>query len=238
MSVIPGPIAPYFRRKKGRLIIPTDSWYDSSLESFGADPGCTIWAYQSIGVASYEASLVNLADPGTDDLTTTAAPAWNAAQGWVFTAANNTFLDTGIVPTKDYSWLVRFRALDETSVNSVVGEYSATNLSDIDLYALVAAGGMVFAHGIADEARAPVVDWGVFGMAGTQPYRNGAPDGAALSDAGGWTETAVSLYLGALNNNDTGSLWNADVTIQAFCAASCILDAMSMMFISWAMASL
>jgi hypothetical protein len=227
---------PYFHRKKPRVIVPLDSWYDSNV-STGSDLGCQYWAYQAVSMPSYAASLVNLAEPGTNDLTTTTAPAWDPARGWIFTNANSTFLDTGVIPTGDYSWLVRFRALDTSTVNSVFGEYSATNQSDIDLWAYIAAKGMIFAHGTDDVIRPPVEDFGVFGMAGRQPYRNGMPDGAAMTGAG-WTEAATSLYIGAINNRGAGAAWCADVWVQAVFIAACTLDAMTMLWISWAMNAL
>jgi hypothetical protein len=236
MTIMPGPTRPYFHRKKPRVVVPLDSWYETSTDT-AVPEGCQIWAYQAVNVADYATSLINLADPGTDDLTTTSAPAWNAARGWIFTNANSTFLDTGVIPTADYSWLVRFSSLDTTAVNSIMGEYSATSQSDIDLYPLVAAKGMIFAHGTDDVIRSPVVNFGVFGMAGRQPYRNGLPDGAAMTGAG-WTEAAVSLYIGALNNAGGGAAWCADVYVQAVLIAACTLDPMSMLWISWAMNSL
>lgn len=66
-------------------------------------------AYQAIGAASLEASYVNLANPGTYDLTTTAAPSWDASTGWTFDGAT-TFLNTGYTPsvTQARALIVRY----------------------------------------------------------------------------------------------------------------------------------
>lgn len=66
-----------------------------------------IAAYRAKGAASYEASLVNLANPGTFDAVEENAPSWDAINGWNFTTTQH--LQTGVVPTKQtWSAVIRY----------------------------------------------------------------------------------------------------------------------------------
>jgi hypothetical protein len=98
-------------------------------------------AYQAIGAASVEASRVNLANPGTHDLTPvsyyagSAPPAWTAAKGWYRTRPNDQAWNTGITTAhSDWSYIARcantvysvhvgvlFGTVDGPGHNGVVG---------------------------------------------------------------------------------------------------------------------
>lgn len=54
------------------------NWWEA-----GGATGC-VAAYQAKGAASYAASLVNLANPGTYNLASGVAPDFNSASGWTF----------------------------------------------------------------------------------------------------------------------------------------------------------
>jgi hypothetical protein len=83
----------------------TDWWLNGGI--LVAD---CVGAYQAIGAASYNASLVNLANPGTYDLTEPlSAVGWNATDGWVGDGTN--YLETGINPYLDWSIIVRVEPL-------------------------------------------------------------------------------------------------------------------------------
>lgn len=72
----------------------------------GVSTGDVLGAYQA-NAASYAASKVNLANPGTNDLTSAVLkPTWSAA-GWVF---EGQALDTGIVLPNNQSWTMFIRA--------------------------------------------------------------------------------------------------------------------------------
>jgi hypothetical protein len=108
-----------FRYATGRLYKPRaeaagGGWWDLD----GIITSC-IAAYQAKGAASYAASLVNLANPGTHDLTVASgksAPNWSAVYGWYLNDGNEG-LDTGIEPdgTENYTIICRF--YKEPSVN-------------------------------------------------------------------------------------------------------------------------
>ena len=198
--------------------------------------GCVVAAYQAIGVPGYAESLWNLANIGTNDLTEGIAPGWDATDGWQFNTALGSYLKTGVIPLEMYSYVVRFTGHDTADVNSVFGMYSATAGAQIDLWTSIFAAGMVWWYSNnVDNARPPIVDQGVFGLAHNQPYRNGLPDGAAIAQ--NWTEAAVEIYLGAVNGNGV-TIWEDTVNIQAFAIYSCTLDATQMAAVMEAVAML
>ena len=74
-------------------------------------PENCIAAYQAIGAADISASMVNLANPGTYDLTvpTGSPPTFNTATGWASTQASPKYWDTGITPVYNTtSYIARF----------------------------------------------------------------------------------------------------------------------------------
>src|SRR4030042_426783 len=72
-----------------------------------------IAAYQPKGADSYAASKVNIANPGTYNLSDGAAfPTWAAATGWTFAAASLQYLTiaSAIITAPPFSMVCRFNA--------------------------------------------------------------------------------------------------------------------------------
>ena len=65
----------------------------------GIDPDDCVAAYQPKGAASYAASKVNLANPGTYDLTNGNDPSWSASTGWTFDGVDDHLYETTYEPT-------------------------------------------------------------------------------------------------------------------------------------------
>ncbi len=66
------------------------------------DASNCVVAYCPIGAASYAASKVNLANPGTNNAYEGAQPGWTAADGWSFTnAAKNLYSDYTVMAGRD-----------------------------------------------------------------------------------------------------------------------------------------
>lgn len=80
-------------RESGVAVAASSNWWEVSGKTCVA-------AYQPKGAASYAASLVNLANPGTYNATEGSAPAWASATGWTFALGN--YLTAGF--TADYTW--------------------------------------------------------------------------------------------------------------------------------------
>lgn len=84
--------------------IPSSWWLSGGINAANC-----VAAYQPKGAASYAASKVNLANPGTYNAEDgTAYPTWDATNGWIFNSALSQRLNTGIVPSDTYTLIIRF----------------------------------------------------------------------------------------------------------------------------------
>ena len=88
----------------------------------GIDPDDCIAAYQPKGAASYAASKVNLANPGTYDLTNGNDPSWSADNGWTFDGVNDHLYETTYEPTNTpFTVIVRLNNMKiDHSVSSAI----------------------------------------------------------------------------------------------------------------------
>lgn len=93
--------------------------------SGGINPADCVAAYQAIGAESYAASKVNLANPGTYDLTDGVAPSWNAETGWTFDGLNQ-YLFAGAYPHSNVPFTVIVRAKFIISHNDTSAIFSLT----------------------------------------------------------------------------------------------------------------
>ena len=150
-------------------------------------------AYQSVGAASFADSLVNLANPGTYDLTVGNAPAWDAVNGWTGDGIND-YLRTGITPADGWSAIVRFSGVAIWFTDCLFGESDGANPSA--RFAITPArnyqqGGSL---GVAGNTAA-----GIMAIAGQQGYLNGVADGGAIP---AWAGAAFGeIYLLARNTS-------------------------------------
>ena len=200
-------------------------------------------AYQPKGAASLAASYVNLANPGTYDLTEGVAPTFDAATGWAFDATT-TYLKTGIVPTS-YSWsyIVRFSDAG-TQIRSaayMIGSLNATNSKGVGLSPKFSAlgnkrlytnGGYVTGSTFSSD--------GIMAVAAGDGYLNGIGEG---SFSPGSYELMAAFYIGARNDNPFGDSLAMNATgwvgkIQALAIYSTTLDATQVGEITTAMNAL
>lgn len=176
-------------------------WYLSG----GIDASACVAAYKAIGAASAAASYVNLANPGTYDLTTTAAPAFAAETGWTFNGTTQ-FLRCGITTGADASWsyIMRYSDLTTTGTRWLFGGGTFDNLLIIQQ-----SGGEQFTlfHGAGVGGGAindPVLTGGVYGICGKVGYRNGVADATAIGAGALGAQTPIALgagyYFGTLAN--------------------------------------
>jgi len=95
----------------------------------GTLSGC-VAAYQPKGAASYAASKVNLANPGTYNLTEeVGAVSWDTDNGWKGDKTN--YFTTGIVPSGQWTVIVRATDLYTTEQNNLVGLYAIADQDSI-----------------------------------------------------------------------------------------------------------
>ena len=153
-------------------------WYLSG----GIPSANCIAAYLATGVANIGASYANLANVGTYTLTNPGAAAvtWDATNGWK--GVVNAYLDTGINATAiagTWTILVRYTAA-ENATQFLFGSQEGSKFWFANPRY---SGDAVIRYGLvgSTENVAPSLEAGIIGLAGNQPYRNGAADGAAIS---------------------------------------------------------
>jgi len=132
-----------------------------------------IAAYQAKGAASYAASKVNLAQPGTYDATEGVAPSWDAATGWSFLKTSAQYL-LALVPypgNQTYSAVVRFSDADTSNTNPIIAS------SETDTNMVIGnrwnPGVYLIGQGNSFITPAPALTAGVLGVAGRSCYLNG-----------------------------------------------------------------
>lgn len=155
-------------------------------------PGKTcVAAYQAKGAASYAASLVNLANPGTYDAAPGVAPSWDTATGWTFNGTTQ-YLTTGVTPATGYTIIARYANLTQTFDRTVIGagntQHDGHEIRPMWINSVTKSA--AFAHGAGWVVNNPGVAC-VLGLSGRQGYRNGATWGAVGGTA---TLTSNSHY--------------------------------------------
>lgn len=156
----------------------------------------TVAVYQPKGAADLASSYVNLARPGTFNAAPGVAPTFAAATGWTFDGTQ--YLTTGILGiTSSYTVLVRYSGHipSAAAFTYMLGTQDTPVPPRHALRLLTSTINYLQASTVTGTTAASA---GVFGMAGTQGYYNGAADGAALSATG--TTVTNDLWIGTINN--------------------------------------
>ena len=175
-------------------------WWDLN----GTLSGC-VGAWQAKGAASYAASLVNLANPGTFDAFAGTAPTWDAATGWTFNGSSQ-YLRTGLVPLIDqsYSAIVRIYSTDGVQ-EAYIWQRGGTG-KDFGLYCNTATLFYGWNGGSKSYTVTSILNTNaVLAIAGNKSYK----DGSVLSGdiTTGTPPTDKELYLGAGNNNGSPAFY-------------------------------
>jgi len=162
-------------------------------------------AYQPKGAASYAASKINLANPGTYDATEGVAPSWDVATGWAFNGSTM-YLETGIVPSaSDWSFIVQFA--NSVAVSGWDCCMGCSSTDGVTCHCMIYPRYSTTARGYANGSLVKTVAAGVMtagnmGFAAQTAYLNGVAEAGAIS---GWTlgAVAVDVYFGMLHRNAT-----------------------------------
>lgn len=152
-----------------------------------------IAAYQPKGAASYAASKVNLANPGTNDAIDGAAtPTWAAGSGWSFLAASSQYLDGPLQSTITGAGtiIVQFAGF---ATGTILGAGAGGANMQIRPVGVSYSNGntVVVAPGLAA---------GNLCIAGINGYRNGVPATAGLLAT---TNAARNMCIGATRISPT-----------------------------------
>lgn len=206
-------------------------WY---LSGGVAAANCKL-AYKAIGAASLAASYVNLANPGTNDLTTSAAPTFAAATGWKGDGATK-FLETGYTPpvTQNISFLIRYTSAGTNEIT--FGLYGGGN-NQIFAFPQLLGTKVEYQNGKALDV-APGLTSGVLGIAGLTAYRNGIAEPGNI--AVGIPTSYAGLTINILRRFRAGGASDSYFSgyVQAFAFYDAVLTPAQMLAVSTAMANL
>lgn len=225
-------------RKKKRWVMP---FYVPTVVDVGAPPwylsggvSAPQGAYQAIGAASLAASYVNLANPGTYDLATAAAPAFNAATGWTFNGVGNLYLDTGLTLDNDQSWSIFLRFSDNgTASRGLALSRTGASGCDFGFYIHSPTTTYIFYNGGASLISGLATS-GVIGVAGGNAYFNGVDVG---NIGGGSGVSSVTFSVGVMDDDGVKQIPFYG-KIQAFCLYHAVLSPAQALAVTNAMAAL
>lgn len=186
-----------------------------------------IAAYQPKGAASYAASKVNLAIPGTYDAVEGVAPGWTAADGWIFA---NKRLETNITPPGAQTWsaLCRFSNVS-VGVSFLFGELEETTPSSFSISPNRSTGIVFQNHGRLDVSGGMAS--GVLGFSGRDCYCNGVFVGQTTTLTANGPR---SIYIGT-RHGDSYPLYG---NIQCLAFYNTTLTAAQVLAVSTAIAAL
>ena len=171
---------------------------DTSWWLTGGIPAANcIAAYRAEGASSYATSKVNLANPGTYNLTPSTYMSWESMTGWWFVATLPKYFSTGITPANDQSWsmIIKFSG---ATVNgeTIAGSENTSGNGRFYLWARRgAADDRLYGNGGYLAAGVRVQD-GIIALAGAKCYYNKSLDGT-ISTA--WNVGAREIIIGGSN---------------------------------------
>lgn len=160
-------------------VVPFSRFDVPVVETWWRAAGATdpVAAYQPKGASSQANSYINLANPGTYNLSAPGnAPTWDATNGLKFNGSNQ-YLTTGVAPETDQTWSMIVRFSNVTSDGTLVGagrpEYTIQlsarfNSNSIRVYSN---------GGVSSVTPAGGVTAGVMCVAGRSCYLDGVSEG-------------------------------------------------------------
>jgi hypothetical protein len=183
---------------------PAVPWYLS-----GSVPVANcVAAYQSKGVASLAASYVNLANPGTYDLTEGVAPTFDTATGW--TGDGTKYLRTGIATLVNVNSSMICRYSNAAGFSPLIG--TRTTAKRWTIYPVFNAVMRVYVGTSVNDIGTTTIT-GVVCVAGTKLYINGAFSADVTSIT---SQTADELYVVGMNEGGVGFGFNGKVQAASF----------------------
>lgn len=184
------------------VIVPKSAAAAGWWLSGGISAADVAGVWQAKGAASLAASYLRLAgDQGYANIDPAVvgigvAPTWNVTDGWI--GAGTSWLNTGIVPSNQWSAIVKFSGLANEnypfgSMNTGTIRFAiAPSPSSLPTMVAYQNGNYILV--------APQAASGTFAIAGPNGYRNGILDTSGLTGNGA---TGKAIYIMALNFNGT-----------------------------------
>lgn len=171
------------------------------------NPSNIVAAYKPKSASSLADSYINIANPGTYDISAISAPSWNATVGWVLDGAANS-LNTGILHSDSgQSWSAVVRFSNASNAGFLLGDAS-TNTSH---FAIVpnSSGRRRYQNSGSLQVNSGAVTSGVMTIAGGAGYYNGVSDGSITSN----TQVTRHILIGSGNSGNSST-----PAPMAFCA--------------------
>jgi hypothetical protein len=147
----------------------------------GITPVDVVATYQPKGAASYAASKINLANPGTHDAYDVVGhvPGWSVGLGW---DGMSTYLKSTIVPNVDQSWsvLVRFSGVLSEAYICGCGFPGGPPWVTFTFQSMPAFSYVDYENTSYLESYSAPMTSGVLGFAGNKAYRNGVQESGTI----------------------------------------------------------
>ena len=177
--------------------------------SGGISAANCIAAYQPKGAASLAASYINLATPGTNNVTIGVAPSFDTTTGWTFNGSTQYLIAGNVIPTNDQKYSIIIQYSNSTTVGGVlVGALNSGG--SLAIWPNYYGNAVRYENG-GITTKATGVGTGNLCVAGNKCYRNGVDEGITISVWTGVSEKVI--YIGARNNNNfPANLCNGIVT--------------------------
>jgi hypothetical protein len=191
------PVSKGYRYVQVRATTVVLGWWLSG----GISAANCIAAYQPKGAATYAASKINLANPGTYNAVDGAAyPTWDGTNGWKFDAASSQYLTTGMPFPSDCttSSIIRItNCLDTASNMYIYGGRIGGNIHGIQP---TIADAFITYHNsyyTGTNKTPPAPTSCVLCMAGAYAYRDGVEEGITLVEGAQPTTPITAIAIGA-----------------------------------------
>lgn len=184
-------------------------------------------AYQPIGAANLQVSLINLANPGCYDAQYGVSPIFNPSTGWEFNGSTQ-YLNSTFIPkrSQQQALIVRFTGSTTTS-QYIAGSYDSGGWGT----GFGVSAGVVYGNGSYLVSSAQTN--GILAVSGNKGYKNGVLDSAGtISD---YVRTpAQPVFIGAWNSNGV-PLFYGLVSVQALAIYNIALTDAQVLAITQAM---
>jgi lysophospholipase L1-like esterase len=201
----------------------TSQNYSNAWWAAGGSAASCVAAYRAIGKAGLLTSYVNDANPGTYDLTVGTKSSFSTQQGFIFLAALNQFLRTGIVPKPiDQSWSAFIALKTGAAVAGIPVGIKDFATSPFPTFWINPNGSNIEyrqVNAVNNTPAAAINTDYTLAFSGRKPYRNGQPDGAGLMGAGSNTNANdAQIFIGGANtgSNTLRDAFTGNVQMVAF----------------------
>lgn len=197
------------------VIMPQSAAAASWWLSGGISAANCVAAYQAKGAASYAASKINLANPGTHNLADgSAIPGWSSASGWIGTGTG--YLTTDITASSIKTAIVRY-SISGADYQFLLGAYQNATTTGPSIGSGRDGSKREYNYG-GMSAPIGLLTTGVAGIAGGQPYLNGVADGAPIT---GGSLSSLQIWLlcrniGTGTANSVMKTGNVEVTVSLY----------------------